>query len=59
MAHVASIVQTYEEVMEALEVVALIHQRGGWEVTCGEDTVVCRRGRIIRCIYFIREGPLD
>jgi hypothetical protein len=60
---VHSIVFNQEEARDSLAMEALMHEKGGWEVTWGDDVVVARqiiRDKMVERVITIRESsPLD
>ena len=57
--HVSSVLMAEDEVEEHLDAEAYLHELGGWTVTRGMGTVICRRGPITRVISVRKSSPMD
>lgn len=53
------VVLNYEEAQESLDAEAFMHEMTGWQVTRGDDLVVCSRGSARRIIQMRKYEPMS
>lgn len=56
---VSSVAMSHDEAQEQLEGEAIIAALAGWNVTPGDDVVVCSRGSTTRTVEARRYDPLN
>ena len=57
--YTSSIVLSEEEIPYYLAVEQEMHESSGWEVTPGDNLIVCRRGRLIRVLEARKFDPFN
>lgn len=56
---VSTVVLGADEVADHLAAEAELHALAGWQVTCGENVVICRKGNTTRAVSAVEFDAMD